>query len=171
MESRVCIDASVAIHWIIPTEQSPIVDSLLRTWDKDGTVLISSPVFDAEVTSAIRKYVYLQKLLPEQGEKAYRLYRELGIVIVSPPGLSETIWNMSEEYNRIRTYDMQYVALAELEDCEMWTADSRLFNSLKNRNKHIRWIGSYTESPSKDKKTPKLEKNTRLDTPGLWRAI
>lgn len=144
MNSRVCVDASLAIQWLIPTQEDPLAESLLQSWDQAGTELIGPPLFDAEVTSAIRRHVYFKKLLLEQGEKAFLFYRELGVKIVSPPELPQVAWQLAKEYNQPRTYDMQYLAVAELEDCELWTADRRLVNSLKGKNKRIRWIGEHT---------------------------
>ncbi len=144
MNSRVCVDASLAIQWLIPTQHDPIAESLLQSWDQAGTELIGPPLFDAEVTSAIRLHVYFKKLLLEQGEKAFLFYRELGVKIVSPPELPQVAWELAKEYNQPRTYDMQYFAVAELQDCELWTADRRLVNILKGKNERIRWVGDYT---------------------------
>ncbi len=144
MNSRVCVDASLAIQWLIPTQHDPLAESLLQSWDQAGTELIGPPLFDAEVTSAIRLHVYFKKLLLEQGEKAFLFYRELGVKIVSPPELPQVAWELAKEYNQPRTYDMQYLAVAELEDCEFWTADRKLANSLRRRTKRVRWLGEHT---------------------------
>ncbi len=143
MNSRVCVDASLVVQWLIPTEQDPLAESLLEVWDQAGTELVSPPLFDAEVTSAIRKYVYFKRLLPRQGEEAFRYYCELGVKIISPPGLSQLAWELAKKFNLPRTYDMQYLAVAELEDCELWTSDKNLVNSLKGKNERIKWVGEY----------------------------
>ena len=145
MSYQVCVDASLAVQWLIPTQQDPLAESLLQSWDQAGTELIGPPLFDAEVTSAIRLHVYFKRLLPAQGEKAFLFYRELGVKIVSPPELPMIAWELAKEYNLPRTYDMQYLAVAELEGCELWTADSRLANSLKGKAKRIRWVGEYSK--------------------------
>jgi len=144
MNSRVCVDASLAVQWLIPTQQGPLAESLLQSWDQAGTELIGPPLFDAEVTSAIRLHVYFKRLLPAQGEKAFLFYRELGVKIVSPPELPRVAWELAKEYHLPRTYDMQYLAVAELEDCEFWTSDKRLVNSLQGKTSRIRWVGEHT---------------------------
>ncbi len=143
MNSRVCVDASLAILWLIPTQRTRQAADLLEQWGREDVDLISPPLFDAEVTSAIRRHVYFKRLLPAQGEKAFLFYRELGVKIVSPPELPRVAWELAKEYHQPRTYDMQYLAVAELEDCQFWTADSRLANSLKGKAKRIRWVGDY----------------------------
>lgn len=145
MNSRVCVDASLAIQWLIPTQQDSLAESLLQSWDQAGTELIGPPLFDAEVTSAIRLHVYFKKLLPGQGEKAFLFYRELGVKIISPPELPQVAWALAKEYNQPRTYDMQYLAVAELEDCELWTSDKDLANSLKGKVSRLRWVGEYSK--------------------------
>jgi|TARA_B100000315_G_C14284686_1_gene454640 predicted nucleic acid-binding protein len=145
MSYLVCVDASLAVRWLIPTQQDPLAESLLQSWDQAGTELIGPPLFDAEITSAIRRHVYFKKLLPAQGEKAFLFYRELGVKIISPPELPRVAWELAKEYHQPRTYDMQYLAVAELEDCELWTADSRLANSLKGKARRVRWLGDYAK--------------------------
>ncbi|MBI3930897.1 MAG: type II toxin-antitoxin system VapC family toxin [Chloroflexi bacterium] len=145
MNSRVCVDASLAVQWLIPTQQDPLAESLLQSWDQAGTELIGPPLFDAEVTSTIRRHVYFKKLLPAQGEKAFLFYHELAVKIVSPPELPRIAWQLAQAFNLPVCYDMHYLAVAELEDCELWTADSRLANSLKGKNKRLRWLGDYAK--------------------------
>ncbi len=144
MSYQVCVDASLAILWLIPTQRTRQAADLLEQWGREDVDLISPPLFDAEVTSTIRLHVYLKKILPEEGEEAFSGYSALGIRAVNPQGLPQVAWELAKEYNQPRTYDMQYLAVAELEDCELWTADRRLVNSLKGKNKRIRWIGEHT---------------------------
>jgi predicted nucleic acid-binding protein len=141
MKSQVCVDASLALKWLIPSQQDSLADSLLEGWDRAGAELIGPPIFDAEVTSVIRLNVYTGKLLPQQGESAYQYFRELNVKIINPAILSLIAWELAKKYNRPRTYDMQYLALAELLDCELWTADKRLINCLREQNKRVHWVG------------------------------
>jgi predicted nucleic acid-binding protein len=41
------------------------------------------------------------------------------------------------------TYDAQYVALAEMLGCDLWTADLRLVDTLRAALHFVRWIGDY----------------------------
>ncbi|MBN1188233.1 MAG: type II toxin-antitoxin system VapC family toxin [Dehalococcoidales bacterium] len=140
MNSRVCVDASIVLRWLLPGQQDLQVGSLLEKWDRAGIELIGPPLFSIEVTSFIRLNVFRKILLPKQGEMAYGLFRELNVTIVAPPDLCHVAWGLAGKYDRSRTYDMQYLAIAELENCEFRTADKRLINALKERNKRIRWI-------------------------------
>ncbi|HAG99010.1 MAG TPA: PIN domain nuclease, partial [Ktedonobacter sp.] len=39
------------------------------------------------------------------------------------------------------TYDAHYLALAQREQCEFWTADARLWNTVKNELNWVRLLG------------------------------
>ena len=140
MNSWVCVDASLALKWIIPGQQDPLVNSLLERWNQAEKQLIAPPLFNAEVTSTIRLNVYTKKLTSQQGEVTFQFFRDLNVQIISPAGLTLMAWEFARTYNQPRTYDMQYLALAELQDCELWTADEKLINSLQGRNNRVHWL-------------------------------
>ena len=143
MNDRVCIDASLALTWLLPVEQDEIADALQQQWDKDGVEIISAPLFHAEVTSVLREQVYFKRLSPEEGEEAFLAYLEIGVKSIESPGIQEIAWELAKEFNLPRTYDMQYLAVAELKDCELWTNDKRLVNSLQGKVSRMKWVGEY----------------------------
>jgi len=49
---------------------------------------------------------------------------------------TEIIRQMREERSR-------YLALAEREDCEYWTADARLWNAVRGNLPWVHWLGDY----------------------------
>ncbi|MBI4282838.1 MAG: type II toxin-antitoxin system VapC family toxin [Chloroflexi bacterium] len=142
MSYQICVDASLAILWLIPTQRTQQAAELLEQWVGAGVDLICPPLFDAEVTSTIRLHVYLKKILPEEGEEAFSGYSALGVRVVTPQGLSQMAWELAKRYHQPRTYDMQYLAVAELEDCDFWTLDRKLVNAVRG-NKRIKWVGEY----------------------------
>ncbi len=147
MSYQICVDASLAVLWLVPTESSRQASDLLEQWTRLGVDFICPPLFDAEVTSVIRLYVHLKKLLPEEGEEAFSGYSSLGVNTLSPGRLTQTAWELARKYNQPRTYDMQYLALAELKDCEFWTGDKRLANAVHG-NKRVKWFGDYRKIQS-----------------------
>lgn len=143
MNGRVCIDASLALTWLLPAEQNEAANTLRREWDKEGMELITTPLFHAEVTSVLREQVYFRRLLPEEGEEAFSIYLDIGVRSIDDPEVQKKAWELAKKFNLPRTYDMQYLAVAELENCELWTSDKRLANSLQGRVKRIRWVGEH----------------------------
>lgn len=51
-----------------------------------------------------------------------------------------TIRGEQVKKNRIQIYDASYLAVAHLYDCELWTADGRLYNAVHSKLPWVRWI-------------------------------
>ncbi len=49
----------------------------------------------------------------------------------------------AHDFDLPATYDAHYLALAQRENCEYWTADTRLWNAVKRRLSWVRWLGDY----------------------------
>jgi predicted nucleic acid-binding protein len=105
---------------------------LRRKWDESGVEIITAPLFHAEVTSVPRAQVYFEKLPPEEGEEAFSPYLEMGVKSIDSPEIQKKAWGLARRFNLPRTYDMHYLAVAELRDCELWTND-RGGSSIRSR--------------------------------------
>jgi predicted nucleic acid-binding protein len=140
---QVCIDASLAIEWLLPEIQDGAADALRHDWNVRQVRLVSSPLFDAEVTSTLRRQVYSGKIPPEEGEIAFELYLGLGVRTITNPSVARLAWEMARRFNMPRTHDLQYLAVAELVDCPLWTCDRRFVNSLGDKVPRIRLAGDF----------------------------
>ena len=63
------------------------------------------------------------------------------IAIDDPPGLYRRTLDLAVAFRTGAVYDSLYVAPAEMEGCEMWTADRRLVNAVHRDFPHARWVG------------------------------
>jgi len=140
MRDNVCIDASLALTWLLPQKRNETTDALILQWHRKGVKLITAPLFHAEVTSVIREQVYFSKLYPEEGERLFSLYLQLEVDTIHEPEIYKLAWELAKAFDLPRTYDMQYLAVAELKDCELWTNDRRLINSLQGKVPRLRWV-------------------------------
>ena len=57
-------------------------------------------------------------------------------------------FELATEFNRPTGYNSQYLAVAERLNCELWTADERLFNTVKDNLARMKWIMNFEESAS-----------------------
>ncbi len=144
MNSSVCVDASLALTWLLPAERNEAANALRREWYRNSTEIMTAPLFHAEVTSVLREQVYFNRLLPEEGEELFSAYLEMGVRGIDSPEIQKKAWELAKRFNLPRTYDMQYLAVAELNDCELWTNDERLVNSLQGKVSRIRWVKEYS---------------------------
>ena len=143
MDDNVCIDASLALAWLLPAERNNTIDALFSEWNRKGVRLLTASLFHAEVASTIRKQVYFKKLQPEQGEHLFTLYLRMQIESIGEQEVYNRAWELAKRFNLPTTYDTQYLAVAELRDCELWTNDSRFINSLRGKAPRLKFAGDY----------------------------
>ena len=54
---------------------------------------------------------------------------ESGVDLREPPGLHRRAMELAAQLRQDAAYDAYYLALAELLDCELWTADQRFYRA------------------------------------------
>lgn len=140
---KVCVDASLALIWLLISQQNDRADALRREWREEGVELVGPPLFHAEVTSAIRRQVHFKRISPEEGDEAFSISLDIPVRIIDERQVYRRAWELAREFSLPHIYDMQYVAVAELHDCDLWTADKRLVNSLRGSTGRVRWLGEY----------------------------
>lgn len=147
MVERVCVDASLTFMLLVREEQTPKAEALWQSWTERAFELITAPLFFAEVTSVLRQQVYFGRLHPERGERSFESFMGLGIHAVDLPDLQPSAWDLAKKYNRPRAYDAQYLAVASILRCDLWTGDRRLVNAVNEP--WVRWVGDYASSTLK----------------------
>jgi len=147
---EVCVDASLAVKWVVKESYDEEALALLEKWRIGKVELIAPAFFEVEVDSIIRKKVAVRKTLTEsEGDAAFELLRHLPIKIQSLPNQRQRAWELAKELAQSTIYDTTYLALAELSGCEFWTADKRLYNSVKNKLHFVKWLGEYKSEKNK----------------------
>ena len=68
----------------------------------------------------------------------------LGVVLHQTPSLHLRALELASQLNQGAVYDAHYLALAESLDCEIWTADQRLYRAVGPVFDNVRWIGNFT---------------------------
>ena len=142
MTSLVCVDASFIIRALggHPLSEQAIV--LLERWQRQQTTLIAPAHLDFEVTSTIRRFVYLKEFTPTQGEKTLEQFLRIKIRLASSRKLVPLAWKLAKAFNRPRAYDAFYIALAQMNGCEFWTADKRAYHTFGRELKWVRCLGN-----------------------------
>jgi len=141
MNSLVCIDANVIVRTLVPGPFTENALALLTSWQSDQVTLIAPAILAFEVTSTLRRLVYLQELTPEEGEEAFEQFLRIPIRLSHRRPLFPLAWKLAKEFNRSRAYDTAYIALAHLANCEFWTADERLYNGVHQKLPWVKWVG------------------------------
>ena len=80
-------------------------------------------LIDSEVANGLGRQVRTQRLSPEAGWRALDVWRRLGLTRYPVHAMLDRVWELRDN---LSAYDAGYVALAELLDCPLLTADRRL---------------------------------------------
>ena len=139
-----CVDASVAIKWVIATEsEREKAVALLQDSIRAGVTLLAPALFPVEVDSIIRKRVHNGSLTRDEGVQAYAQLDAVPVQIIEPPGLRQRAREIAERFNQRLVYDSLYAALADLRQCDLWTADTRFHRVVKADLPFVRHIADY----------------------------
>lgn len=110
------IDASVAL----PASASPHGFDLFRE------ELIAPPLLWSEVRSVLHEAAWRQIVTEEQALRSLEAFERASVSPRRPRRLGATAWRIANELGVAKTYDAEYLALAELMGCRFVTLDRRL---------------------------------------------
>ena len=80
-------------------------------------------LIDSEVANALRRRVAAQHINADAGWAALDAFRRLGMTRYPVFALLDRVWELRDS---LSAYDASYVAVAELLECSVLTADARL---------------------------------------------
>jgi len=112
----VVVDASAAL-WLCLADRSP---SAL------GAGLAAPSLMWSEATSALHGAVTRGELTSERAAVARKLLEGSPVERADPPGLRDVAWRLADELGWAKTYDAEYLALAEILGTRLVTVDHRL---------------------------------------------
>lgn len=143
MSSQICIDASLAVKWVLAEEYSERALAFLQNCINSDTKFVAPSHIRFEVTSVIRNHVYRGNISERTGKEAFNVFHDIHLDLRHDRQIFDEAWRLALIYKRPTTYDSYYLALAKLEGCDLWTADRRLINAVKESLPWVKWIGDY----------------------------
>ena len=144
--TRLCVDASFVLHLLLPDEHDASIDTLWQTWAEAGNEVIGPALLYAEVTSVLRLRVVTGRLTADEGDEVFATFNALGIRRIDRHDLHVRAWHLAKQYRTRRAYDMLYLALAQLEDIELWTGDERMVNTVGTGDPRVHWMPAINRS-------------------------
>lgn len=146
MERKIVIDANITIATVILLPYSEQVDKKLAVWQTNQVQILVPYLWEYECVSALRRAVSVGLLSNETAIAAVAQLSMLELQKVEPSReLNERSLHWAAALGQARAYDAQYLSLAEMLQCEFWTADERAWRSAGQLGINwVRWIGERT---------------------------
>ncbi|MGZ5214153.1 MAG: type II toxin-antitoxin system VapC family toxin [Actinomycetota bacterium] len=88
--------------------------------------LVAPPLMWSEARSSLHEAVWRGELDPGEGQRAMVRLDRSPVRAESPPELGPEAWRLADELGFAKTYDAEYLALANLLGCRLVTLDARL---------------------------------------------
>ena len=135
------VDASLAVKWVIPEDNSAEADTLLQDWQNRSSRRVVPSLFACEVGNVLYKRMLKQTLTLVQAQGNLEAIMSEVIVLDFEPKTAKRGLELAQAFARPASYDAHYLALAEHLGCELWTADQKFWNTTKGTFKWVRWVG------------------------------
>jgi predicted nucleic acid-binding protein len=139
----VCVDASVAAKWVLEEPDRDRALALLIDARTIGTRIVGPPQFRAEVTSALTQRIFAGELPLPDAIAALNTFLATEVDVVLDDALYGQALRLASEFNWAYPYDAFYLAVGELLDCDVWTADGRFHRAAAQRYPRLRLLTDY----------------------------
>ena len=137
----VVVDASVVLKWQFDDEEYvrravAIRDAFLSA---DRLKLIAPTLLAYEIVNGVAAALRRKRVTPERAAQAVGNLLAAGIELREAN--AEKTLDLALKYG-LSAYDAAYLAVADLEGCDLVTGDIMLYEAVKDKLEWVRWIGS-----------------------------
>lgn len=141
MNGYVVVDTSLAIKWVLKEPYTEQALALAEEWAAAGTRPAAPCLLLVEGTNVLHRRAMLGHISLSQARQLLAGLLDMGIEIRESSEIHFRAMELAHELRAPAVYDTHYLALADILGCDLWTADERFFNSLKDHHPRIRWLG------------------------------
>ena len=127
--STVCVDANVVVRLVLFTEDE--IQTLWKKWTSQETRLVAPTLLHYEVVNSLYRYQKHGQISHVSLDRALQAALALPIELIDDDDLHRRAMLLAAQYELPAAYNAHYLALSEWMNIELWTADTRLVNTLK----------------------------------------
>ena len=151
MSNVVVIDASIAIKWSLNETDSCTALDLLANWTDRGIEVLAPALLAYEVTNALYRHIRKGDLPFDDARRGLTevIFKVVEFDFSENSDFNIRAMELGQQFGLPAAYDSHYLALAESKECELWTADTRLWNSIRGKLTWVHWLGEYS-TPNKE---------------------
>jgi len=143
MSNVVVVDASIALKWTINEADSSTALALLADWTYREIEVHAPSLLAYEVTNALYRRIRKGEIPFYDARRGLTeiIYKVVEFDFPEEPDFNIRAMELGQQFGLPATYDSHYLALAESKECELWTADLRMWNSVKGKLDWVRRMG------------------------------
>lgn len=140
--STIVIDANIAVRCVLPIGAGHEI-RCVQGWKQAGVTLAAPDLWLIEVTSALRKAVYMRLVSTDEAITSLEDLSALDVQLLAIElSLCKSAYQWASRLNQSKAYDGLYLALAERLGEEFWTGDERLYNRARQLGcAWVHWVG------------------------------
>jgi len=139
----VVVDASLAVKWVLKEPYAEKALALAEEWAVAGTRPSAPCLLLVEVTNVLHCRATPGHISLSQARELLAGLLNMGIEIRESPQIHFRAMELAQELQKPAVYDTHYLALADILECDLWTADERFFNSVRDGHPRVRWLGDF----------------------------
>ena len=143
MSGYVVVDASLVVKWYVSEEYSEEALAILDYWNALSVQPAAPSLVRFEVSNVLHKKVLRGEISVSEAVQVFDQFLDSGIEFSEPFVIHGRAIELASELRQGAAYDSHYLALAEVLECEMWTADGRFYRSAGREIGRVRWIGDF----------------------------
>jgi predicted nucleic acid-binding protein len=135
----VCVDASLIVRYLTVEPGTAAATAWFEAHESEEMI---APAFvAAEVATALLKKARRGEISDQHRDEALAIMARLDIRLSCDNALVQRAVEVARELDQHAVYDSLYLALAESQQCEFWTADARFARAAAARYPRVRLLG------------------------------
>ena len=144
----VVVDASLAVKWLVPEDDSDLALRLATSWAAAGIRRVAHRWFPVEVASALYKRVQRRELTPSGAAALVDDLSDYEVILYDRTPVHYRAFRIATELQQRWIYDSFYLALGIELDCPFWTADQNFYNAAVPTYPRIHYIREAGSTPT-----------------------
>lgn len=139
----VCVDANLVVLLLSTGSLALQIRELWNQWLESNYTIVAPNLIYYELSNALHRSAVAGQIAPEEADQALAEAMNLNITLYGDAELHREAFTLARSLRLSATYDAHYLAVAQRLECEFWTADRRLYNSVQAS---LPWIHLVTSS-------------------------
>src|SRR6266436_2974693 len=150
MRNVVVVDTSVVLKWVLNESDSSKALALLSGWINKEVTILAPALLAYEAANTLYQHVRSGKITVDAAKQSLTdvILKGLTFDFSSDLVLSMRAIELAGQCNLPATYDSHYLALADRDDCDLWTADTRMWRAVRGKLPWVRWLDEYIPADS-----------------------